>query len=335
MNKDRLKELLHALPAVRVAVIGDFALDAYWLLDPTGSETSLETGRTTQAVRTQHYTLGGAGNVVANLRALGVEHVQAIGVIGPDPFGRELGRMLSAAGVDTRAVATQHTGWDTLVFGKPHVAGVEQPRLDFGAFNQPEATTEQHLLDAFRAALPHVHAIVINQQARSSFYSDALIAGINDWTAAHSTHVFVVDSRDLSSRFTGVSLKLNAAEASRLAGVPCAPGAVVPLDDTHEHARLLFERTRRPAFITRGAHGLTSFDGQAIIDVSGIDLPPPIDPVGAGDAAVAALAAALAAGATAEEAAHLANLAAAVTVRKLQQCGTATPTEISELVSHS
>jgi sugar/nucleoside kinase (ribokinase family) len=55
---------------------------------------------------------------------------------------------------------------------------------------------------------------------------------------------------------------------------------------------------------------------------------PPLDIVGAGDAFLAWLAAGLSAGAAPAEAGALANLAAAVTVEKLNQTGTASPDEI-------
>ena len=64
---------------------------------------------------------------------------------------------------------------------------------------------------------------------------------------------------------------------------------------------------------------------QGLAGVPGIQIIERTDPVGAGDTAVAALAAALAVGAEGLAAARLANIAAAVTVRKIQTTGTATP----------
>ena len=70
MKVERIKEILQKMRNVKIAIYGDFALDAYWLLDPRGSEISLETGLKAQAVRRHYYKLGGASNVVANLAAL-------------------------------------------------------------------------------------------------------------------------------------------------------------------------------------------------------------------------------------------------------------------------
>ena len=64
-----LEAVLDSFPDLRVAVIGDFALDAYWHLDSDRTELSLETGRPVQHVRRQRYALGGAGNVAAMVAA--------------------------------------------------------------------------------------------------------------------------------------------------------------------------------------------------------------------------------------------------------------------------
>ncbi|HET6485732.1 MAG TPA: PfkB family carbohydrate kinase, partial [Spirochaetia bacterium] len=107
MHRDILAQLLSDIGRVRMAVIGDFCLDAYWLLDASLAEMSIETGLETRAVRSQRYSLGGAGNVVSNLVALGVKAVSVFGVVGDDPFGREMLRILSAASVDTRGMRFQ------------------------------------------------------------------------------------------------------------------------------------------------------------------------------------------------------------------------------------
>lgn len=335
MKRDRLTELLQAIRSTRVAVVGDFCLDAYWTIDPSGSELSLETGKPTHAVRRQRYGLGGAGNVVSNLVDLGVAAVYALGVVGDDLFGRELRTMLAAIRVNTDGLCAQVEGWDTPVYGKPYIGDDEQSRIDFGAFNAMAAQTEQTLLERLRAAAVHVQTVIVNQQLVRGIHSGAVIAGINCAIRDYPGPVFVVDSRHRSRQYEGAILKVNEAEAARLAAAPRAAGAVIPLEDVRQYAQRLFERTGRPVFVTRGARGLTAYDGREMTDVPGIRIRPPVDPVGAGDAVVSAMGAALATGATVAEAAVLANLAAAVTVQKLKECGTATPREIVGLWAES
>ena len=67
--------------------------------------------------------------------------------------------------------------------------------------------------------------------------------------------------------------------------------------------------------------------------VPGVDVPAPVDPVGAGDTVTATLAAVLGSGGDCLVAARLANIAAAVTVAKVGVTGTASPTEIRDLAN--
>lgn len=331
MDRMRLETLLKAIQNTRVAVMGDFCIDAYWIIDPSGSEISLETGKPTQTISRQRYGLGGAGNVVNNLVDIGVGQVCAIGVIGNDLFGREMKAMLTQIGVNVDGIVVQSEGWDTAVYGKPHIAGEEQSRVDFGAFNDISPATEQALIERLRAALESVRAVILNQQIVRGINSDRLIAQINRVIADHPDHIFIVDSRHKSEHYKGAILKLNDIEAARLAGVRRDVGDVVLLEEIHEYVRALHEKTHRPVFVTRGARGCVAFDGNAMCDIPGIQILTPTDPVGAGDTTVSAIASALAAGSTVGEAAELGNFAASVTVRKIAQCGTATPEEIMDV----
>ena len=44
MNKEKLQKILTEISAVKIAVVGDFCLDAYWFIDESKSEISIETG---------------------------------------------------------------------------------------------------------------------------------------------------------------------------------------------------------------------------------------------------------------------------------------------------
>ena len=50
MQSNRINEILEKIKSVKIAVYGDFCLDAYWLMDPDGSEVSVETGLKAEAV---------------------------------------------------------------------------------------------------------------------------------------------------------------------------------------------------------------------------------------------------------------------------------------------
>jgi rfaE bifunctional protein kinase chain/domain len=321
-----IEELTRALSAVagaRVVVCGDFALDAYWDVASADGETSLETGLPVCRIAAQRYTLGGAGNVAANLRALGVGEVRAVGVVGDDPFGHALLERLDAIGVDHECL-TLADDWQTLVFAKPHEAGVERSRLDFGTRNVVTPQIQRALDVELGRAFAGADAVLFNQQVAGGIASERSIARVNELAAAAPGCRLLVDARDVAASFPGAMLKLNAREARALcSGRAAQPRALI--------AGLRARGWRNALFLTLGAEGLLAADGDCLHAEPGIPLAGPLDPVGAGDAVAAALLAVLASGGSVPLAARIANLAAAVTVRKLRTTGTATPAEIVAL----
>src|SRR6266700_7891668 len=106
-----IKAIFAKLPAASVAVVGDFCLDAYWMIDPAAAEISLETGLPTRPVCQQRYAPGGAGNVVMNLIALNMASVIPVGVVGDDLFGRELCRLLDQRRINRGNLLIQAANW--------------------------------------------------------------------------------------------------------------------------------------------------------------------------------------------------------------------------------
>jgi bifunctional ADP-heptose synthase (sugar kinase/adenylyltransferase) len=113
------------LAQVKAAVFGDFCLDAYWMFETANIELSVETGLPVRRVHAQQYSLGGAGNVVANLVDLGVGRVQAIGVVGTDLFGGQLLRLLEDRGIKTHDSMVVDPAWQTMVYAKPCADRIE------------------------------------------------------------------------------------------------------------------------------------------------------------------------------------------------------------------
>ena len=88
--KARLKTILERFRERKILVVGDFYLDAYWLVDKTKSTLSLETPWHTNPVVEQRYSPGAAGTVANNLAALEVGEIYTLSVIGEDGFGSTL-----------------------------------------------------------------------------------------------------------------------------------------------------------------------------------------------------------------------------------------------------
>jgi rfaE bifunctional protein kinase chain/domain len=328
MDQHRIEEILGKIEQTRVAVYGDFCVDAYWMLDPKGSEVSEETGLQARAVRRHYYSLGGASNVVANLAALKPRSIQVVGVIGNDIFGRELRRQFEELGVDTTRLVVQNEDYDTVAFGKPYIEEREEPRIDFGFFNRRNAATDKALLEGIREALKTADAMIVNQQVPGSITNGAFIEGANRLFADCPNKPILLDSRHFGDRFKHIIRKINDREAARLNGVLLAHGENPSLDEVKRYAQNLHGWFGKPVFLTRGARGMLAIDGQGVHQIPGIQLLKKLDPVGAGDTVTSALALCLGAGVPPAEAAEFANFAAAVTVQKLFQTGTASGQEI-------
>lgn len=328
MNEQRIREISNRIRDVEVAVYGDFCLDAYWILDPRGSEVSLETGLQARAVGRHYYSLGGASNVVANLAALKPAAIRVIGVIGDDIFGRELTRQFNELGVDTTRLIVQQENFDTVVFGKPYLEGSEQPRMDFGFFNRRTEATDIALLDGIRNALEDADSLIVNQQVPGSITNESFIDGANALFEEFSDKVVLLDSRHFSHKFKNIYRKTNDFEAARLNNVDVKLGDVLALSDVKQYASNLHEQSNKPVFLTRGPRGIVTVDAGGIHEVPGIQLLKKLDIVGAGDTVTSALALCLGAGVSPAEASEFANFAAAVTVQKLYQTGTASAAEI-------
>ena len=331
MKRELLQNMLADISKVKIAVLGDFCLDAYWFIDESKSEISIETGLATRPVQQQKYSPGGAGNVTGNLAGMGVKDIRAIGVIGPDPFGRELVSIMSKTGINTSGILTQENHWSTHVYIKPCRADQEQNRVDFGNFNQLSDDTADCLISILDREACEGDVVIINQQVVAGIHTDYLKNKIVKVIGRHPETIFIVDSRDFSDFYTGAYRKMNDHEAVRLCGIDKDPAESVAYTEILDAARTLYERYRKPLFITCGSRGSLIADQNGISEIPGIMITSRIDTVGAGDSYLAGAASALAAGYSMKLAGELGSLVAGVTVQKLFQTGTASPEEILQL----
>jgi len=329
-----LDSLLSGIVNTQVGVVGDFCLDAYWEVDARRSEVSVETGLPTRPVRTQRYSLGGAGNVAHNLRALGMLDVSVYGVTGRDPFGYQMRELLRALDIRAGGLIEEAHDWVTHTYIKPLAAGVEANRIDFGNFNRLSDALADQLLARLAADLSRLDAIIINQQVEDGIHrSERFQKGLQALIAEHPEKLFLLDSRSMSRRYAGTIRKLNAHEAAGLVGGQHGPQDVVTLDEARAAGLTLASEWERPVFITRGDRGCLVVDGGRCDVIPGLHIVEKTDPVGAGDSMLSGIAAALAVGADTLTAATFGGFVAGVTVQKLHQTGTASPEEIRRIGS--
>ncbi|VAX24584.1 ADP-heptose synthase / D-glycero-beta-D-manno-heptose 7-phosphate kinase [hydrothermal vent metagenome] len=327
------EELLKKIRDAKIAIYGDFCLDSYWILDPRGSEVSVETGLQAQAVVEQRYSLGGASNVAANVAALKPKELRIFGIAGDDIFGKEMIKQLKEIGANTDGLIIQNEKFETYTFCKLILDGVEQPRLDFGTYNHRSIDSDNKVLENLKNTIDDVDIVILNQQVPHSITNISFIDGLNNLIAEHPEKIFIVDSRYYTDKFKNVSLKANDIEAAKLLNEN-SDGSKISEDELKKIASELSKNYNRPIFITLGENGILAAEGENIYRVPGLVFNTQLDIVGAGDTVLSALACSLAAGAEIQEAIEFANFAAGVTVQKLYTTGTASAEEILEVCAN-
>jgi len=331
MKNIDLPEIIENIKNVKIAVYGDFCLDAYWIMDPEGSEVSVETGLKAEAVASQKYSPGGAGNVVANVAALEPKELKVIGVIGDDIHGRELVRQLEQLNADTSALTIQEDNFDTYTYTKKILNDREQPRIDFGLGNKRTLETDKKILKNIRLALENSDVLIFNQQVPGSLNNESFIDEVNKLFDEFDDKIVILDSRHYNDKFRNIYRKVNEIEAGVLLGHELSPRDFVPFEQIKKFGTEIYNQYNKPVFVSCGSRGIITFDDEGIHEIPGIQIANKIDTVGAGDTTISAIALCLAAGVPPADAARFANFAAAVTVQKLYTTGTATAEEILEI----
>ncbi|HRC89669.1 MAG TPA: PfkB family carbohydrate kinase, partial [Bacteroidales bacterium] len=328
MKFSLLEEIIQSIKNVRIAIVGDFCLDAYWFINESKSEISVETGLPTRPVEKQAYSPGGAGNVANNLAAMEVKEILTFGVVGNDPFGFELKRILNEKSIDTQNLLVQEKNWATHVYIKPHLEDKEQNRIDFGNFNRLSRKTADRLIENLIKSMDNIDLVILNQQVYSGINTEYFREKLTEVIKKFPEKIFIADSRQYSDSYHGAYRKMNDIEALRLCGYKKETDEPVSVSEVKNAAKILYGKYGKPVFITCGSKGSVVIDEKGIYEIPGLLILLKIDTVGAGDSYLAGVASALAARYPVNIAAELGNYVAGVTIQKLFQTGTASPEEI-------
>jgi len=323
LDRGRLERLLGRFERVELLVLGDVVLDEYLWGDV--DRVSPEAPVPVVHLRDESTVLGGAGNVVRNVVALG-GRCRFCSVIGDDPAGTRVVELLTGLGVPTDGIVVV-PGRPTTRKSRVVARSQQIVRFDRETTRSIPASAVRALLKAVDASLASADAVVLEDYAKG-LLTRRTIGQVMRRLAAAGVPSAVDPKTDLAS-FRGASLlKPNLRETEALTGVEIRTG-----DDL---ARAVARLRRRvgPAeiVVTRGAEGMTCFDSA---EERGRDVHTlareVFDVQGAGDTTIAALELSRAAGASLLEAAVLANAAAGVVVGKI---GTATASraEILEIL---
>jgi D-beta-D-heptose 7-phosphate kinase/D-beta-D-heptose 1-phosphate adenosyltransferase len=300
-----------SLAGVRLLCVGDAMLDrfVYGTVDRISPEAPVPVLR----IQRETAMLGGAGNVVRNLVALGAEAC-FISVIGRDAAGRELtGLVAEEAGVESHLLTIP--GRETTIKVR-YVAGAQQLlRADQENVDAIDAGVEEDLISRAVADMEQSSALVLSDYGKGLLSRGGLAQLIG--AARKKGRPVIVDPKGSDyGRYTGATvITPNRRELSEASGMP-----VDSVEAIVAAARHIIDTSGiESVLVTRSQDGMTYVSGdpkaeplhfeavaREVVDVSG-----------AGDTVVAVLAAALGRGLPIADGIELANAAAGIVVGKM------------------
>lgn len=303
-----LSNQVECLALSHVLCIGDLMLDRY--IYGQVERTSPEAPVPVLRIERERAMLGGAGNVVRNVTALGA-HAWLVAVIGDDETGRQLTTMVGRE-AQLEPYLLVEPGRPSTVKTR-FVAGNQQLlRADIETVTAITARTAESLLRLAEDLMQQASAIVLSDYAKGVLTEDVVQAIIAK--ARQIGRTVVVDPKGTDyRRYRGASvITPNRGELSSALGEKLEGDEAIVAG-----ARRLIERTDIEAvLVTRSHEGMTyvARDGRVMhLPAQAREV---FDVSGAGDTAIATFAAALGQGMDPVEAAALANAAAGVVVGK-------------------
>lgn len=318
---NRLHTIIDGFSRVRILCIGDVMLDKF--LYGSVSRISPEAPVPIMKMERESHMLGGAGNVVSNLCALGC-NTTFISVVGHDEQGRQVRHFLEETHCSPELVECD--GYETtvkirFVAGKHHLLRADQEQL---LRMSPELFTR--FLEKVDACLPMADLVLLSDYGKGLFDERTTPDIIARCRAAQKSVIVDPKGSDYS-RYRGATLvKPNMKEFQDATGVALNPSVPGWEKDAVSGAKRLFNDFGiENLLITLSEYGMIFIPSANPSDFVCIptEAREVFDVSGAGDTSLASLGAALAAGASVPDALVVSNVAAGIVVGKF---GTASVT---------
>jgi len=306
----------------KLLVIGDLMIDHY--LWGSCERISPEAPVQVVNIKSESAVLGGAGNVINNLNALGAQ-VDVISVIGGCEISNELKVLLGDISVDTQYLTTQK---DRITSKKSRIIASQQQvvRYDRESTDEISSESQKEILDAFRSIIADYDGVLLSDYGKGVLTKEltaSLIAIANE-----NNKKVLVDPKGLDySKYKGAFLLTpNKKEASEATQVNIKDDASLNQAIT----QLKTECDLDVSLITLSEQGVAIYDDK--LRTHPTVAREVFDVTGAGDTVLASLGFALSCGYEIDDAVEFSNLAAGVVVGKIGSA-TASLNEIIEYES--
>jgi len=315
VDRAALRATLSRFPGRRIAVLGDVMIDRY--LWGRVERISPEAPVPVVEIERESFTLGGAGNVAANLKALGAEPV-LIAVVGADAEARTLREAFQARGVSPDSLIEDPARPTTV---KTRIVAHSQQVVRADRESRADIAGEAlaRLLEVLARELPKCDGFVISDYGKGVIHPPTLERALG-LARARGCAVSVDPKESHIDAYRGVSiLTPNQHEAGWVQGRRITDEASLMDVGWGLQKRL----DAQALLVTRGPEGMSLFERGGRYTYQPTEAREVFDVTGAGDTVVSVVALALAAGADFPSACRLANHAAGIVIREV---GTATCT---------
>ncbi|CUW41525.1 fused heptose 7-phosphate kinase; heptose 1-phosphate adenyltransferase [Magnetospirillum sp. XM-1] len=304
-----LVERVEKLRGIMVLCIGDAMLDrfVYGAVERISPEAPIPV----LCIERETAMLGGAGNVVRNLVAVGAAPA-FVSVVGDDAAGREVTRLVGEHGEIDPCIVVE-PGRQTTIKTRFFASHQQLLRADRESRSPVDDAIRDQLLTRVERLLPKAGVVVLSDYGKGVLA--APVAGELIRRAKAAGKSVIVDPKGTDyTIYAGATLVTpNRKELHEATGMEVDSDEQVVAAARHLIATCGFEAV----LVTRSQDGMTLVHSSGQINHLPAEAREVFDVSGAGDTVVATLAAALASGATLPEAAHLANVAAGIVVGKV------------------
>jgi rfaE bifunctional protein kinase chain/domain len=323
---DKVRSIQSTKKEPSILVIGDLMIDHY--IYGSASRLSPEAPVPIVNVKNESTTLGGAGNVVQNLVALGAK-VSVAGVIGNDATGVQLIEILESEGVKTDTIIKDYSR-STTVKTRVLVGSHQLVRVDREVTDPLSKELEDELIGKLSTDINNADIIIFSDYNKGLF-APGLTQRLIKIAADHQKKV-IVDPKGLNyEKYKGAWLiKPNRKELAEAAKAE----KISNISDVQNAAKAIFLQTGTAYLIVT-----LSEEGMAIVTEQTSKLLPVkatevFDVTGAGDTVIATIAYFVALGMPVEEACELANHAAAIVIRHIGSATTTIDEIIKDMIGH-
>jgi len=307
---NEINNLINKFDQAKVLLVGDIMLDSF--IYGAVSRISPEAPIPVISVNREKKMLGGAGNVLANLAALGCE-TDIISIIGKDVAGQEVMQHVSDCGVSPHGMV-EDLARPTILKTRYISQNQQLLRVDREEIVTPSEVIEKQIISITEKLMAKANILILSDYGKGVLSPNVIKSLIklanknkipvvvdpkgNDFSVYKGASVVTPNRNELQGAMNGMTVKTDSDIESAGQALIKQSGIETVIVTRSEDGISVINKKDTPVHIPTKA--------REVYDVSG-----------AGDTVVATIAAMMASGANTAQAAEVANIAGGLAVAKL------------------